>query len=125
MPRVLRPLCDRIGRERVDRVIALFYDRLRADAQLAPFFAHIEDFPAHQRVIADFWWIAMGGTVPDPPIVDMLGVHRPMGLRQSDLEHWLVLFGDVLDAELEPEPARQWMTMAQGIAERLGRAAAV
>lgn len=125
MPRVLRPLCDRIGRERVDRVIALFYERLRADAQLAPFFAHIEDFPAHQRVIADFWWIAMGGTVADPPIVDMLGVHRPMGLRQTDLEHWLALFGEVLDAELEPELALQWMTMARGIAERLRRAAAV
>jgi hemoglobin len=123
MPRVLRPLCDRIGRERVDRVIALFYQRLRADAQLAPFFTHIEDFPAHQRMIADFWWIAMGGTVADPPTVDMLGVHRPMGLRQTDLEHWLALFGDVLDAELEPELARQWMTMAQGIGERLGRAA--
>ena len=123
MPRVLRPLCDRIGRERVDRVIALFYERLRADAQLAPFFAHIEDFPAHERVIADFWWIAMGGKAADPATVDMLGVHRPMGLRQADLEHWLALFGEVLDAELEPELAQQWLTMARGIGARLSRAA--
>lgn len=121
--RLLRPLCDRIGRESVDRVIAAFYERLRADAQLAPFFAHIRDFPAHERVIADFWWIAMGGKVENPAPVDMLGLHRPMGLRQADLDRWLALFGQVLTAELEPEPARQWLTMARGIGGRLSRAA--
>jgi hemoglobin len=123
MSRVLRPLCDRIGRERVDRVIALFYERLRVDAQLAPFFVHIRDFPTHERQIVDFWWIAMGGKVAEPAPVDMLGIHRPMGLRQEDMERWLVLFGEVLDAELEPELAQQWMIMARGIGERLGRAA--
>lgn len=121
--RVLRPLCDRIGRESVDRVTARFYDRLRADAQLAPFFAHIEDFPAHERLIADFWWIAMGGKLADPAPVDMLGLHRPMKLRQSDLDRWLALFGETADAELEPELAAQWKTMAQGIGARLRQAA--
>ena len=116
-------MCDRIGREPVDRVIASFYERLRADAQLAPFFAHVRDFPAHERVIADFWWIAMGGKVANPAVVDMLGLHRPMGLRQADMERWLVLFGETLDAELEPELAQQWMTMARGVGERLSRVA--
>jgi hemoglobin len=120
--RVLRPLCDRIGRERVDRVIARFYERLRTDAQLAPFFARVRDFPEHERRIADFWWIAMGGKVEAPAPVDMLGLHRPMGLRHDDLERWLALFDEVLDAELDPELAQQWRTMARGIGQRLARA---
>lgn len=121
--RVLRPLCDRIGRARVDRVTARFYERLRADEQLAPFFAHIADFPEHERRIADFWWIAMGGMLADPAPVDMIGLHRPMRLRQADLERWLALFDEVAEAELEPELAAQWRTMARGIGERLSRVA--
>lgn len=116
-------MCERIGRERVDRVIALFYERLREDARLAPYFAHIQDLPTHERQIADFWWIAMGGKLADPTPVDMIGMHRPMQLQQADLDHWLALFGEVVDAELEPELADQWRTMAHGIGERLSRSA--
>ena len=121
--RILRPLCDRIGREAVDRVTARFYERLRDDERLAPFFASITDFPAHERRIADFWWIAMGGRLDSPPTVDMLGLHRGMGLRPADLERWLALFAETLDAELEPGLAEDWKRMAEAIGRRLAQGA--
>lgn len=121
--RVLRPLCERIGRAKVDRVVGRFYERVRLDPQLAPYFAQVQDFASHERLIADFWWIAMGGRVADPPAVDMVGVHRPLGLSAEDLQHWLEVFGQVLDAELESVAAQQWLTMARGIGARLERIA--
>ncbi len=121
--KILRPLCDRIGRDAVDRVTARFYDRLREDAQLSPFFAHILNFPEHERRIADFWWIAMGGRLADPPTVDMLGLHRPMGMRQADLDRWLELFAETVEDELETDLAEQWKAMAEGIGRRLAQGA--
>ncbi|MEJ2061406.1 MAG: group III truncated hemoglobin [Gammaproteobacteria bacterium] len=117
--KVLRPLCDKIGRERVDQVIRLFYEKLRRDSQLSPFFAHIRDFDTHERKIADFWWIAMGGRLEAPPQVDMVGLHAPMDIKAADLDRWLALFRDTLDEVLEPELADQWHTMALGIGARL------
>lgn len=117
--RRLIPLCERIGRERIDRQVQAFYAKLRADAQLGRFFAHIEDFSEHERRIADFWWTAMGGRLERPPHIDMVGRHLPLGIGDADIDRWLAYFKETLYEVMEPEPAEQWYQLAEGIAVRL------
>lgn len=117
--RNLRPLCDRIGHDRIKAVIHDFYGRLRSDDQLGRFFVHIDDFSAHEARIADFWFTAMGGRLASPPQVDMVGKHFPLGIGDADMDRWLVLFRETVAAHLESEPAGQWVRMAEGIAGRL------
>ena len=117
--RRLVPLCEKIGRERIERQIHAFYGKLRDDAQLAHFFEHIPDFSAHERRIADFWWQAMGGRLETPPQIDMVGKHMPMGLSDADIDRWLGYFKETLDEVMEPELAQAWYLLADGIALRL------
>jgi len=119
--RTLQPLCDKIGRERVDAVIRDFYQVLRSDPELRDFFAGIEDFTEHERRIADFWWTAMGGRLEEPPTIDMVGRHMPLGITDEAIDRWLALFREALDRHLEPALAEQWHAMARGIADRLRR----
>lgn len=77
------PICNTIGRERVDTAVRVFYERLRAHPQLKQFFAHIPDFSAHERHIADFWWLAMGGRLEQHPQFDMMRRHRPLQLNDA------------------------------------------
>ncbi|AOU99401.1 hypothetical protein BI364_17025 [Acidihalobacter yilgarnensis] len=124
--RQLNPLCARIGRDRVDQVITAFYEHLRADALLAPLFAHIGDAARHERRVADFWWIAMGGQPPAYEVsVDMLGVHAGMRLRPEHFARWLALLHDSLERHLEPPLASDWLRMAEGIVLRLRTALGV
>ncbi|MEJ2643771.1 MAG: group III truncated hemoglobin [Gammaproteobacteria bacterium] len=118
-PRRLLPLCDRIGRDRVEAVVARFYDRLEADPRLGGYFASIPDLAAHRHRIADFWWIAMGGRLAVPPQVDMTGAHRPLGLNSEDFIRWLVLFDETVHRYLPADLADQWLQMAQAVAQRL------
>ena len=118
-PRRLQPLCDRIGRDRVEAVVARFYDRLETDPRLGHYFSVIPDLQAHRQRIADFWWIAMGGRLAAPTEVDMVGAHRPLGLSTGDFSHWLALFDETVQQSLPADLADQWLLMAKVIAQRL------
>lgn len=109
----------------MERTIAEFYRRLRADALLGPNFASLPDGPAHERRVADFWWIAMGGKPPEYEVaVDMVGVHARLNLRAAHFTRWLELLRQTLDAELPPDQSADWLRMAEGIAARLATALA-
>jgi len=119
LTRQLRPLCDKIGYERVEAVIHDFYERLRADPELGAYFDSIPDKPAHEEKIIGYWWLAMGGRLSEPPFVDMIGAHGRLGITHSLLDRWLVLFSEVLDKHLEPGLAGQWRQMAGAVGEKL------
>ncbi len=119
--RKLEPLCAKIGRDRADRVIHAFYAVLRADPVLHGFFDGIMDFAEHEARIADFWWVAMGGTLVQPRQFDMLGRHRTLPQTPSVFERWLALFGATLSEYLPTELAAQWLQMAEAIAVNLQR----
>lgn len=120
-PRRLAPLCEKITRSQVQVVITAFYQKLRTHPELAPFFAHIDDFNEHEAHIADFWWLAMGGRLAARPSFDMIRRHRPLNLTDAALAQWLALFDATLQEYLAPELARQWLRMAQGIGVNLKR----
>ena len=119
--RRLHPLCEQIGRANVDRVIRAFYARVREHPRLAPFFSGVGDFTQHERHIADFWWVAMGGRLEHRHSVDMVGRHSALDLDAQAFDDWLALFRTTLDAELPGALADQWHQMAVAIAGNLRR----
>jgi hemoglobin len=119
MVRKLEPLCDKIGRDRVAAVVHDFYTRLRADPELGALFRAIPDQAGHEERVIGYWWVAMGGRMAEPPVVDMVGRHAPLGLTEAMLQRWLALFDQALQAHLEPELAEQWRQMAEAVGERL------
>ena len=119
MVRKLIPLCEKIGRERIEQQIHRFYEKLRKDEEMKGFFAHIPDFAEHEQRIADFWWTAMGGRLDHDPGIDMVGRHMPLGIEDRHIGRWLAYFRETLFEVMEPELAEQWFMMAEGIAMRL------
>jgi len=119
MVRKLEPLCDKIGFDRVEAVIHDFYRRLRADPELGPVFNAIEDRAGHERKIIGYWWLAMGGRMADPPVVDMIGAHARVGVTEAQLQRWLALFGEALRDHLPEELAAQWEQMAHAVGDKL------
>lgn len=117
--RRLIPLCERIGRERVDAVVRAFYAQLRQHPDLQRYFAHIPDFASHETRIADFWWVAMGGKLASYRTVDMVGRHRPLGLTPEAFAQWLALFDETTHEHLPADLADAWSSMAQAVAARL------
>lgn len=104
-----------IAPQAIDRVVAVFYARIRQHPVLGPVFAaHVTDWPAHEARIAGFWRNAIlreRSYAGNP-----LNVH----VRHSDVlpEHfpqWLDLFHAVLAEELPPGPAANWGALADRI----------
>ena len=119
MVRKLEPLCDKIGYDRVAAVIHDFYRRLRSDPQLGPVFTAIGEREAHEHKVIGYWWLAMGGRMSEPPVVDMIGAHARVGVTEAQLQRWLVLFGETLRDHLAEELAGQWEQMAQAVGDKL------
>jgi hemoglobin len=119
--RRLIPLCELIGRARVDTVVHAFYTKLRQDADLKRYFAHIPDFAEHEAHIADFWWIAMGGKVEKRHAVDMVRRHQPLGLDEQAFARWLAVFDQTTHEHLPTDLADAWLRMAQAIGANLKR----
>jgi hemoglobin len=107
------------SRDAIQRVVQRFYQKLMQDPQLSPFFSHIEDFSEHEQRISDFWYMSMGGRLEQPPKIDMIGKHFPLGIKTEDLQHWLALFSETLGEELPQQQALMWMDKAMTIAARM------
>lgn len=121
MTQQIPSLAEQIGRDAMYQVVHAFYQKLIVHPQLGHFFAAIENFETHEQRITDFWWMALGGQLkqaPDPKL-DMIGKHFPLGIQQSDLELWLVLFGETLGEQLEEKLAARWMDKALQIGARI------
>jgi len=124
-PRRLQPLCEKIGRERLDRTVREFYERLLVDSELGPYFTALPDLDAHIAHIAHiaaFWWTPLGGMPEGEPVFDMIGRHAPLGITEALLDRWLMIFEQTVHDELPEELAGQWVTMANAVAERLRNA---
>lgn len=117
--RKLIPLCEKIGRERIEQQVHAFYIKLRAHPDLGKFFDGMDDFSEHEVRIADFWWQAMGGRLDNPPHVDMVGTHMRLGVSAADVDIWLSIFKETLYETMEQDIADSWYLMAEGIGMRL------
>ena len=105
--------------EEITTVISAFYEKVLRHPQLGHFFEHLNDFAEHESRIVDFWWISMGGKLDNPPKIDMIGRHFPLGIKDTDLEIWLALFSETLQEKLVEGKGRYWMDKVMTIAARL------
>jgi len=103
----------------IENVIHAFYEKVIEHPQLGHFFKHIENFAEHEKRIVDFWWMSMGGRLDQPPKINMIGKHLPLGIQQADLEIWLGLFSETLQQQLDESKAIFWMDKVSMIALRL------
>ncbi|MEQ5871313.1 group III truncated hemoglobin [Sagittula sp. NFXS13] len=108
-----------ITRDEIERVVARFYERVRGHPGLAPVFAaHVDDWPAHEARVADFWAnaILMERSYDGNPVA----VHRDAGnVRPGMFETWLALFDNVLAQELTETQAQAWSALAHRIGSSL------
>jgi len=105
--------------DEIRTVVRAFYEKLMQHPELGAFFTHIDNFEEHEQRIVDFWWMSMGGKLEQPPKIDMIGKHFPLGIKAKDLEQWLALFSETLGENLEDAKAVVWMDKVMTIAARL------
>jgi hemoglobin len=108
-----------VSRAEIERVVTAFYARVRAHHVLGPVFAaHVEDWPAHEARIADFWASAIRHerSYDGNP----LQVHRAAGnVRPGMFDTWLGVFDATLSDELRVEQAAAWSALAHKIGRSL------
>ena len=108
-----------ITRAQIERVVARFYERVRAHPGLGPVFAeHVDDWPAHEARITRFWANAIlhERDYDGAPAA----VHARAGnVKPGMFSTWLALFDEVLAAELRPDQAAAWSALAHRIGRSL------
>jgi hemoglobin len=105
--------------DEIRRVVQAFYKKVLNHPELGHFFSHINDFAEHEQRIVDFWWMSMGGKLDEPPKIDMIGKHFPLGIKEADLQQWLALFSETLEEQLDGPKGLLWMDKVLLIAARL------
>jgi len=118
MSTALPPRFD-ITRPEIERVVAAFYAAVRAHPVLAPVFAvHVDDWPAHEATVADFWANAIlhERSYDGSPMTAHV---QARNVRPGMFSTWLDLFDSVLHAELRPDQAAAWSALAHRIGRSL------
>jgi hemoglobin len=109
---------DGIDEEGLSRLVALFYDRVRADAALGPVFeGAVEDWPEHLDRLAAFWSSVMltsGRYKGNPMAAHLKHVHR---ITPALFARWLELWREATAEAMPP-------TVAAALQERAARIAA-
>ncbi len=108
-----------ITSDEVDRVVAVFYARIRQHSELGPVFAaHIKgaEWAPHEAKIAAFWRNAI--LKERAYSGNPMQVHMVAGnVKPEHFAKWLGLFDEVLAEELPAETARPFSALAH----RIGR----
>lgn len=104
----------------LERLVELFYARVRADAELGPIFDDaIDDWPHHLNKLVDFWSSVMltSGRYKGQPVP----AHRKHIDRLSPelFERWLLIWRDTTRDLMSPEAAVALQAKAGRIAESL------
>lgn len=109
----------------IDRVVDLFYERVRLDGELGPVFeAAVKDWPAHLDRLKAFWSSVLrgGGRYKGDP----LALHRlhAAALTDAAFSRWLALWRDTTNDLLAPEQASLLQSKAARVARSLSLALA-
>ena len=112
-------LYDRLGgRRKLDVLLRNFYSSLRLHPVLGPSFeAHIGDWPAHLRVVGDFWALQTGG--PSAYHGHLLAAHAPLGVTARHFEAWLAQWRQSCALHFEAPIAAELIALADGLAARM------
>jgi hemoglobin len=106
------------GRGKLDILLRNFYSSLRLHPVLGPIFeAHVSDWPAHLRVVGDFWALQTGG--PPEYRGRLLAAHAPLGLGGRHFEFWLAQWRQSCGLHFEAPLAAELIRLAEGLATRM------
>lgn len=104
----------------LQRLVARFYERVRADAALGPLFNDaIHDWPAHLETLTAFWSSVMltSGRYKGNPMAAHL--KHQARITPALFERWLALWAQVTAEALPPESAAAMQAKAARIAQSL------
>ena len=101
----------------VAALVARFYDRARLDPTLAPVFAAVEDWDAHQARVRAFWSSVLLGTGAYKG--DPFGAHLRHPIEPRHFDAWLRLWAETAREVVRPELAQAAIARAGRIAESL------
>lgn len=109
------------GEVGIATLVDRFCDKLRLDATLGPpFDKAIGDWPAHRRLLRDFWStiVLRSGRYRGDP----LGAHRALpAFPKASFHRWLELWRETAREVFEPELAELFTGTAERLAEDLCR----
>ncbi len=106
------------GRSKLDILLRNFYSSLRVHPLLGPIFeAHIADWPAHLRVVGDFWTLQTGG--PLEYRGRLVAAHAPLGLGARHFDFWLAQWGQSCRLHFDAPIAAELIALAEGLAGRM------
>ena len=112
-------IAEDIGRERVARIVNVFYERIQAHPTLQGPFAIVHDWPVHEEILTHFWWVTLGGKrYLDYPYA-VARKHNEAGFTPELLVDWLALFREVINNELPTDLASGWIQRAEMIGQSL------
>ncbi|GIX30840.1 MAG: hypothetical protein KatS3mg124_1312 [Porticoccaceae bacterium] len=103
----------------LERMLDHFYREARADPELGPLFATVDDWNIHLQRVVDFWSSVLlsTGRYHRP----MVAVHRPLQLRPSHFHRWLTLFGRAARRHCSASGAEALCAAARRIAAAMAR----
>jgi hemoglobin len=105
---------DILTRSDVQRLVDAFYEKVRADAILAPHFAHV-DWPHHLPVMYNFWSSVLLGEMSYSG--NPIGKHLPLKIEGHHFSRWLELFTETVDENFEGYNATEAKNRARVVAE--------
>lgn len=112
-------LFDRANEVGIATLVDRFYVKVRRDPQLGPVFEQaISDWPAHLRVLRDFWSsiVLRSHRYHGNP----MGVHRALPPLAHDLfERWLGLWRETALDVFEPAVAELFIATSERVAQGL------
>lgn len=106
-----------VDRQTIVDVVAIFYERVRADDTLGPIFAErVTNWPQHEEKITRFWANAL--LLERSYSGNPMRVHMEAGnVKPTHFYDWLALFDDVLKSRVSSPQREQWSALVH----RIGR----
>jgi hemoglobin len=105
---------DILTRNDIQLLIDRFYTKVRADALLAPVFAHV-DWEHHTPIIINFWSSLLLGdeSYQGNPFQKHIG----LAINPTHFQQWLKLFHETIDENFSGEKALEAKDRANSIAK--------
>ena len=111
---------DIIDRKDIEKVISLFYEKVKADNKLSFFFTKVVqiNWEEHLVVMADFWEnvLFFTGDYEGNPLETHRNIYQKQKTELIHFERWLDIFYETIDRHYSGENAEKMKQHAKGIA---------
>jgi hemoglobin len=105
----------------IEKLVDLFYTRVRKDALIGHFFNQVVklDWEAHIPVICDFWESNLfgGKTYRGNPMDKHFALHERSPLRTAHFDRWLIVWESTIRGHFSGKNAEELIRRAAQIAE--------